>query len=145
MYELTTLVIAAGIAAVGGLLVGWLIARQKDDDHHDSKQFEEQIEELKAQNTRYQEDVTTHFAKTASLLNDLTNNYRDVHNHLAEGAQQLASNDEELLRKLTGPNEQAHAEKEIAQRITPPLDYAPKSPEDESILSEKYGLNDNIS
>lgn len=144
MYELTTIVIAASIAALGGLIVGWLIARQKDDDHHQAEQLEEQINELKEQNNRYQEDVTSHFAKTAALLNDLTSNYREVHNHLAEGAQQLASNDQDLLRKLAGPSSQ-NQEKEIAERITPPLDYAPKNGDQEGILSEKYGLNDNIS
>lgn len=143
VYDLYTLVIAAGICSVAGLIVGWLISSQKDD-HHDSTDYQQQINDLNEQNKQYQEEVTAHFAKTAALLNQLTSTYRDVHNHLADGAQELASDDKEVLRKLTNPNQTILAESKISERITPPLDYAPKKDDEKGILSEGYGF-DNIS
>lgn len=143
MYDLYTLVIAGGICAAAGLIVGWLISSQRDDEH-DKTDYQQQINELSEQNKQYQENVTAHFAQTAALLNQLTSTYRDVHNHLAEGAQELASDDQELLRKLTSPNQTILSEAKIAERITPPLDYAPKKGDEQGILSEGYGF-DNIS
>src|SRR5690606_39350720 len=38
---------------------------------------------------RYRQDVSEHFAQTSKLLRDLTLQYRNVYEHLAEGARTL--------------------------------------------------------
>ena len=50
----------------------------------------------------YRLGVTTHFQKTAELLNGLTEQYRAVHQHMAEGASRLcdASDDNATLAQL---------------------------------------------
>lgn len=45
----------------------------------------------------YREEVADHFVKTAELVNQLTDSYKEVFDHLREGAGQLV--DEEILRE----------------------------------------------
>lgn len=48
---------------------------------------------LKTELDDYQRSVNEHFEKTADLFQDLTDKYRDVYEHLAEGANSLAKRD----------------------------------------------------
>lgn|GEM_PF-3833563 len=52
--------------------------------------LQEQLEQANDQLESYQQHVGTHFQKTAELVNNLTESYRSVHEHLSEGAQNLA-------------------------------------------------------
>jgi uncharacterized membrane-anchored protein YhcB (DUF1043 family) len=45
----------------------------------------------------YREEVADHFVKTAELVNQLTDSYKEVFDHLRDGAGQLV--DEEILRE----------------------------------------------
>lgn len=45
----------------------------------------------------YREEVADHFVKTAELVNRLTDSYKEVFDHLREGADHLV--DEEILRQ----------------------------------------------
>lgn len=49
------------------------------------------VKELAEEKEAYQEQVVEHFKTTAELLNEMTDKYRDVYRHMAEGAQNLAS------------------------------------------------------
>ena len=49
------------------------------------------VKELAEEKEAYQEQVVDHFKTTAELLNEMTDKYRDVYRHMAEGAQNLAS------------------------------------------------------
>ncbi|MDX1570624.1 MAG: DUF1043 family protein [Xanthomonadales bacterium] len=53
-------------------------------------------QELRKEFDAYREEVADHFAKTASLVNRLTDSYKDVFEHLQDGAHGLL--DEEQLR-----------------------------------------------
>ncbi len=101
----------------------------------------------------YQGEVEEHFRETADLVVSLTQTYREIHNHLAEGAQQLcetgasspvltrlAEADSPLLTRLAETDEDA-GEKEPGHIPTPPLDYAPKNnPNEKGVLTEDFGL-----
>lgn len=90
MYPLE-LVITAGVAAtVAGTIIGYLIAKKTGASQQAQAQLEQQLDKLQKQQQNYQSEVSEHFVETAQLFNQLTNSYRDVHNHLAEGAQKLA-------------------------------------------------------
>ncbi len=101
------------------------------------KHLNDKQDELK----NFQQEVTEHFTKTADLLGELAKSYRDVHNHLASGAQNLckdAYDNNPILTKLP-PVDGFISEEEIAH--SQPLDYAPKStPYDRGMLNEEYGL-----
>ena len=49
------------------------------------------VKELAAEKEAYQEQVVEHFKTTAELLNEMTDKYRDVYRHMAEGAQNLTT------------------------------------------------------
>lgn len=50
-------------------------------------------QELKTELGDYKENVTEHFQTTANLLHDMTEQYRAVYEHMANGAQKLCDTD----------------------------------------------------
>ena len=73
--------------------------------------------------------ITDHFRGTADRVNRLTEDYRDLHSHLAQGAMSLctpAAGDTPLLTSLSGSG----ARNTIAASVNPPLDYARPVPGD---------------
>lgn len=126
----------AGVG-IGSVLALWFTpAQQRSRDL--AKLLQEKTDELKT----YQQDVTRHFSQTATLLGDLANSYRDVHNHLAQGAQQLCPTQlgaRPILSRLPGADEDDKPA--INAHVTPPLDYAPRhNPYEQGTLSEGFGL-----
>lgn len=126
----------AGIG-IGGLLTAWFTpAQQRSRDL--ARLLQEKTDELK----NYQQDVTAHFSQTATLLGELANSYRDVHNHLAQGAHQLAPTQlgaKPILSRLPGADDDDKPA--ISAHVSPPLDYAPRhNPYEQGTLSEGYGL-----
>ncbi len=146
-------IIGAVALAVGGL-IGYLLGRSGSDAGQ-RKALSNQLDEAQAELATYKQDVTEHFEKTAELVNQLTNTYKDVHQHLASGAQSLCEGDtaslalkESMQAKLTAapeapipvvtdvvPNDEAEKVPE------PPRDYAAKSSNEKGMLSEAYGLD----
>src|SRR5699024_10956259 len=87
MDMLTTHLLAflAGLVAGAGLLY-WLmparrqasgLIRERDEAHNKLN--------------HYRDEVDHHFLETAELVNDLTQSYRAVHQHLSQGAHGLCS------------------------------------------------------
>ena len=83
------LVLAAVLLALICIGVGywWASASQKRASGGKS------VKQLAEEKEAYQEQVVEHFKTTAELLNEMTDKYRDVYRHMAEGAQSLASSD----------------------------------------------------
>ena len=90
MYPLEFVIPVAVGAAVLGVIIGYLASKKMGASLKDQALLQQQIEELQNQQQNYRSEVSDHFAETAQLFNQLTNSYRNVHNHLAEGAQKLA-------------------------------------------------------
>lgn len=91
----------------------------------------------------YQRDVAEHFAQTSQLVNNLTQSYREVHEHLASGALKLAT--PAISREiLESANQGLGGNKAYIrdQAIEPPRDWAPKAPGAKGTLSEDYDLRD---
>jgi uncharacterized membrane-anchored protein YhcB (DUF1043 family) len=97
--SLLTWLASAIVFAVGGS-AGFFIARQIKDKR--TLELEKQLEATQSKLTQYQDDVNNHFLKTSLLFNKLTDNYREVYEHLATGAQKLC-NDKPLTRALDLP------------------------------------------
>lgn len=90
MYPLEFVIPVAVGAAVLGVIIGYLACKKMGASLKEQALLQQQIEELQNQQQNYRSEVSDHFAETAQLFNQLTNSYRNVHNHLAEGAQKLA-------------------------------------------------------
>ncbi len=52
-------------------------------------ELQQKLEESQDQLDQYRKDVDKHFQTTAELVNNLTQSYRAVHEHLSQGAQKL--------------------------------------------------------
>ena len=143
MYSLEFLLTVSLATIIIGLVAGFLLAMRKSPSQQSQRQLENHLSELQQQQKNYQHEVTEHFSETADLLNQLTSSYRDVHNHLAKGAQILAGEQaSESLKVLL--EDKATAEEVPSDSITPPLDYAPKAAAHEpGMLNEQFGLDKN--
>lgn len=124
-----------------GIGVGYLLARNSGPS-----QTQRQVEGLQDRFDTYQHEVITHINTTASLLNKLSQNYQDIQNHLAEGAQNLAL-DEQTRQQLliTLHNEKASrpsASVRTAEHLSePPRDYALKGNDEvHGTLNEEFGF-----
>ncbi|MFK7829164.1 MAG: YhcB family protein [Congregibacter sp.] len=137
-------IFAAAAAAVVGMLIGFLTGRRASPDVQQTRELERQLEEAKVTQERYANQVNTHFADTASKLTMLTATYRDVYEHLANGATDLC--DKEAAQGFTALAAPATSADDIpidsdSVMVEAPKDYAPKlSSDDPGVLNERFGL-----
>jgi len=129
MDTLTThlLTFLAGLILGAGLLY-WLMPARRQG----SRLIRERDEARNALN-QYRDRVDHHFLETADLVNELTQTYRSVHQHLSRGARSLCS--EAGRKKAAAKSLDAAYEPEAP--LAQPLDYAPKA---QGTLSEDFGL-----
>ncbi len=87
--ELEILVLAgAAIGLVcGGIGYWWASTNQRRAAGGKS------VAELATEKQQYEAEVVEHFKASADLLNEMTDKYRDVYRHMAEGAQKLVPGD----------------------------------------------------
>ncbi len=143
MIELTsvTLLIVGLLVAAVSFLGGWLLGqRGVSADDSREQELEETIAVLKHKHEQYQHNVNTHFAQTAELVSQLTQDYRKVYEHLSEGAAQLCDSSQ-LPQTLLQAIEADQGRELDPNQTQAPLDYAPKtSPDEPGMLNERYGL-----
>ena len=145
MDQNTVWVIAIAALIVGALL-GFLFGRNGNSGSREVRLAEE-LDRTQHELEKYRDEVNQHFSVTADLVNDLTNQYQKVHQHLASSASVLCR-DEKLvatLQKQAGIEQQASETEPEPQaksdEIHMPLDYAPKRDQNEpGTLSDRFGL-----
>jgi len=70
---------------VAGFAGGYIFQIYRNSDSR-VRELESHLHDLQGKYESYQESVTTHFSHSAQLVNNLTNAYREVHEHLQKGA-----------------------------------------------------------
>lgn len=132
--------IAAGLL-VAGIVIGLLVGRRQSPASQRYREVERKLDQVLQDKKAYEDEVVEHFGQTARLLNSLTESYREVHNHLAQGAAALCQGQGPVsLERLQGKRDAAEIPAQLAD-IQPPLDYAPKtSPDEKGMLNEAFGL-----
>lgn len=142
MYSLTILVATGIIALAAGSAIGLLLGKRLSASTKSLRETERELDRLKQDKRAYEEEVVEHFTQAASLLNNLTDSYRNVHNHLASGAANLCQERGPVsLAMLESRNSDGEIPAHFAQ-IKPPLDYAPKtSSEEKGMLNEEFGID----
>jgi len=132
-----------GIACLAlGVVAGVAFASQLNNSPSRVKQLESQIRSLEQSHEQYKDDVSDHFNMSAELLQQMTESYKDVYQHLALGAQDLCSG--EVADKLLPAGSDAVFENTAKQEIefSPPKDYAAKQkPGQKGALAEDFGLD----
>lgn len=144
MYSNTEVWVFAILAiAVGGAL-GYFLPRYLHPAPRRNREFEQQLHALQEQHKNYRYDVNAHFNRTAELLSQMANSYREVHNHLARGAIDLCDPGAVKLLKLL-PEQAPVLEEQQPVAVEPPRDYALRTPYDKGVLDEDFGLEKNRS
>jgi len=140
-------VIIALTCAAAGFAIGFLFARNGTEQAKQNANLQADLAASQEALKDYQQKVTSHFQESATLINELTQTYRDVHNHLAKGASDLtpATLENPILKTLPEQEEiDAISSAPISADIAAPLDYAPKSAAGgPGMLDEAYGLDKN--
>ncbi|MEH6576383.1 MAG: DUF1043 family protein [Amphritea sp.] len=136
-----------------GTLIGYLLGRSGDSSNK-QQQLIDQLNDSQRELGEYKEQVNSHFEQTASLVNNLTESYKAVHQHLAKGSDSLCLSEHTPVELDKAPmqsriSDQSEGEiPTVTEAVTPeedkvvepPRDYAPKKPDEEGTLSEGYGL-----
>ncbi|MEW7977699.1 MAG: DUF1043 family protein [Candidatus Sedimenticola endophacoides] len=93
----------AVLSFLAGTAVGVFIALNLRSGK-DAAALKERLERLQQEFDEYRTAVGRHFLETSTLVNNLTQSYREVHQHLSGGAQTLCSEDLALeLQRTTVP------------------------------------------
>jgi len=87
--SLTDLMLITSIAIIA-FLVGYLVSGRRKGN----KQLETELAASREELQKYRSEVTSHFQQTAFKVNALTENCRNVYEHLAQGAQELCNKDD---------------------------------------------------
>ena len=143
MYSMINLIFTLLLGGAMGGVVGWYLATNGRGDNKRKLilELETQLEQASQSRADYEAEVAEHFSETADLLHKLTDDYRAVYTHLAEGAQQLCGDQVSIAEAaLTAPVEDA---KPHLVEVAQPLDYAPKKPDEQGQLSETFGLDES--
>jgi len=139
------IIVGAALFILGGCL-GALIGRRGAPAAQRLREAELKLDQVLQDKKAYEDGVVEHFTDTAKLLNNLTEQYRDVHNHLAKGADSLCQGRGPVsLERLGDAREVSEIPAHMAD-VRPPLDYAPKtSPGEKGMLNEEFGIDRNAS
>ena len=135
------------VCLVIGCVVGAFIARLSMQRDSSNKELQQKLAETEKKFSDYQAQVTEHFLETSVRVNRLTHSYREVHEHLAQSASQLANPDisQQLLKAASGTLEDNSAVTLTDSDLspTPPKDWAPRKDGDVGQLSENFGLTED--
>lgn len=88
--------LAVGLG-LGFVLAYFVLLRDKR-----ASQLQEELDRHRAQFETFRTQVDQHFVKTSELFQDMTERYRSIYEHLAQGAQSLCS-DRLVTHRLTVP------------------------------------------
>jgi uncharacterized protein len=143
VFTLSTLIITAIVVALLGAVAGAGIARSMRPQAQD---LETRLQSAEEQLKVYQQEVSEHFLETSRLVNQLTQSYKEVHEHLADSALKLSN--PEISRQLMEAGQGNLLESSPrtytdADPAEAPKDWAPRQPGDAGQLSEGYGLTDD--
>jgi uncharacterized membrane-anchored protein YhcB (DUF1043 family) len=82
--------------------ISFIIGRLTSVGRKDVKRLETELDQSREELKKYRSQVTSHFQETARRVNAMTESYRNVHEHLAQGAQSLCDKSDapELMNEL---------------------------------------------
>tara|TARA_R110001592_G_scaffold1042_1_gene6134 strand:- start:271 stop:726 length:456 start_codon:yes stop_codon:yes gene_type:complete len=135
-----------GFLAIG-IAIGYFLAGRVNNNPTKITELEQQLQDLQRANSRYRDEVSEHFSTTAELVQQMTESYKDVYQHLASGAQDLCSG--EVASKLLpassepvfGRIQSDQDEEDGDGEMQAPKDYAPRQNASQTgALSEDFGL-----
>ena len=150
MDNVTLIWFVGSLVFVGGGICGVTLYYIFSDSSSRSERLSAQLNELQVEYMEYKEKVADHFTSSASLMNKMTDTYRDIHEHMSGSAAFLCQDigarnklGESLLSSNTLlTNKVANRGGERPKPLEQPKDYAPKRKSEEpGVLSEHFEIN----
>lgn len=141
VYSLNFVILVSAALLVLGLGIGLALGRRMSTAGQKLRETERKLDQVLQDQKAYEDEVVEHFTDTAKLLNNLTERYRDVHSHLAKGAEGLCKGRGPVAMDLLESGRDSSEIPAAMADIHPPLDYAPKSsPDQKGMLNEEFGI-----
>jgi uncharacterized membrane-anchored protein YhcB (DUF1043 family) len=81
-----------------GLLLGCIATYLVFARNRRTRELQEELNQFKERFTDYRDQVTQHFMRTSELVQEMTQSYRAVYEHLANGAQRLCGDENNVDR-----------------------------------------------
>ena len=141
------------IGIVVGGMAGYYFAKLDDLSKKQKQELEDKLQKSEQELVDYKDQVTTHFKETANLINNMTESYQKVHEHLAAGSVELCNNAIEVnkltvsskqLSSLTETTETTSDEEvtSLADSEAPKTDTVNNNKNQEEPVAEAYGDSD---
>lgn len=128
-----------------GLLIGYIMAGRASASPKKIIELEQKLQDSQRSYAQYRDEVGEHFSTTAELVQQMTDSYKDVYQHLASGAQELCSGDVASKLLPTSNSEVFNAvqhDDSDDNDLQAPKDYAPRQdPSQSGALAEDFGLD----
>ncbi|MGV3345798.1 Z-ring associated protein ZapG [Enterobacteriaceae bacterium LUAb1] len=80
------------IGLIVGIIIGAVAMRFGNNKLRQQKTMQYELEKTKAELTEYREELTSHFAHSAELLDNMAHDYRQLYQHMAKGSSSLLPN-----------------------------------------------------
>ena len=93
---MVTWVVFLTIGLVIGIAAGFFFGQLDGFKRRQREELQSKLESTQKTLAEYKQEVTAHFVKTSSLVNNLTESYKAVHEHLAGGAKVLCDSQLEV-------------------------------------------------
>tara|TARA_B110000444_G_C18822426_1_gene588441 strand:+ start:873 stop:1358 length:486 start_codon:yes stop_codon:yes gene_type:complete len=143
VYSISIVLLTAIVALLMGITSGILYSRKFPSQPQEQREVAKNLERLQQDQKDYQQEVSKHFTDTAKLLAHFAESYREIHNHLACGAENLCEYkiSANIINRLPDSADENGTNDESYKNISQPLDYAPKnSPYETGMLNEEFGI-----
>jgi uncharacterized membrane-anchored protein YhcB (DUF1043 family) len=127
-----------------GAVIGAVLFKMLMSDEARVRELEEELQTLSEEHETYKSNVHHHFASSAQLLGRLTDSYRDVFLHMADGARTLCPDYISSQMNLSAEAKSllGQGETRATGPLVPPLDYAARvEPGQKSALDEDYSFD----
>ncbi|WP_330924817.1 YhcB family protein [Candidatus Sororendozoicomonas aggregata] len=150
MDNINEIWLVGSLAFLVGALCGALLYHIFAGSNARNGKLTSQLDDVQREYMEYKDKVSDHFTTTAHLINKMTDTYKEVHEHMANGADSLCQNEsvhrglgDALLRSnsfVSGKLTKGHTVR--SKTVEQPKDYAPKNkPEEKGMLSEEFGIS----
>jgi len=93
------------IGIIIGGMAGFYFAKLGDFSKKQKQELEDKLQKSERELVEYKDQVTTHFRETAGLINNMTESYQKVHEHLARGSYELCNNAIEVNKLTVSSNQ----------------------------------------
>lgn len=125
-----------------GLVFGCIVAYLIISRYSRNYKLQEELDLLKDNFSAYRDQVSQHFMRTSGLVQEMTQSYRAVYEHLASGAQTLCTEEMDAPRIDLAGNTKLADERQINETADATPELSDNARLFEEILGEKPRISD---